>query len=401
MSDLTGPDWFKKLQPGPQCNTVEGADGRFGFDRTNPIPTDGNWYCKRLRCPRDHPYYYHRLGSVGSGPDGHILDCMQLICFGRESRVELFFDMYHHGASTFIPGGLEFGAPEGAGTTQGMVSDFPDHFERAIRDNREASGPQAWREARQEAFDHAVATESKLQAGGIDRPVSRRLGAFLIDNAVVWGLWLIAQPVILFPIYSAVPVGTYRLDSDLHFWLSTGIAAAVAIAYYWLATEKWGRTLGKKIMGIRITGLNGGRPSQRACLVRAVAQWMLPPALSLVWWSSIGPRDKSAHDFLSGTRMLYEPAGSMAPLASGAHDLFRVVYQLGFMAAVIVYGITTWWQVGDHLPFSLVEALNPLMYFEILLSFLVVSPLFWISVAVIAVGWVGLQKTGLAASGQR
>lgn len=135
VSDLTRRNWLKTLRPGAQCNTVEGAAGRFGFDKTNPIPADGNWYCKRLRCPSGHPYYYHRLGSVGHGPDGHIVDCMELICFGRESRVKLFFDMYHHGPSTFVPHGLGFGAPEGAGTTQGEVADFPNCFVQTHREN--------------------------------------------------------------------------------------------------------------------------------------------------------------------------------------------------------------------------------------------------------------------------
>src|SRR5262245_18000445 len=98
---------FKRaLELGEQRDQVEGATGEFGYERTNPIPADGNWYCRRLRCPAGHPYWYHRLGSVGRGPDHHIVDLIELQCFGRESRIELFFDMYHNGRSSLVPNGL-------------------------------------------------------------------------------------------------------------------------------------------------------------------------------------------------------------------------------------------------------------------------------------------------------
>jgi tetratricopeptide (TPR) repeat protein len=108
-----------------QCDQVPGAFGRFGFDESNPIPADGNWYCQRLRCPNGHPYWYHRPGSVGFGPDGHMVDSLELQCFGGESRINLFFDMYHKGASSLVPEGLILGLAEGIGTTKGIIPNFP------------------------------------------------------------------------------------------------------------------------------------------------------------------------------------------------------------------------------------------------------------------------------------
>ncbi|GAB1721633.1 MAG: hypothetical protein NTNFB01_05290 [Nitrospira sp.] len=109
-----------------QCDQVERATGQFGYEETNPIPADGNWYCRRLRCSRGHPFWYHRLGSSGSSPDGHITDRMSLLCFGGEAKVMLYFDMYHKGHSSLVPEELTFDQePLGQGTTAGIIANFP------------------------------------------------------------------------------------------------------------------------------------------------------------------------------------------------------------------------------------------------------------------------------------
>lgn len=130
---------LRALTPGEQTDCVAGAEGEFGYQRTNPIPADGNWYCRRLRCPRGHPYWYHRLGSLGPGPDGHIVDAVELLCFGGESHIELFFDMYHAGASSMVPSGLAIAGEAGRGSTQGRALLFPeglDEYEEALDGRR-------------------------------------------------------------------------------------------------------------------------------------------------------------------------------------------------------------------------------------------------------------------------
>ncbi len=129
-SEETILQWIEDIHA--QRDQVTGAYGRFGYDASNPIPADGNWYCRRLRCPSGHPFWYHRLGSCGTGPDGHIVDHVQLVCFGRESDVFLYFDMYHKGHSSLVPDGLSWeGSPAGRGMTSGRVLDFPKgHDER-------------------------------------------------------------------------------------------------------------------------------------------------------------------------------------------------------------------------------------------------------------------------------
>ena len=126
----------RAMEPGEQRDEIDGAKGEFGYERTNPIPADGNWYCRRLRCPAGHPYWYHRLGSVGPGPDHHMVDRVELQCFGGESRVELFFDMYHVEPSSFVPQGLSMGTVAGLGSTRGRVMPFPeglDEYDPSIK----------------------------------------------------------------------------------------------------------------------------------------------------------------------------------------------------------------------------------------------------------------------------
>lgn len=114
-----------------QCDQVEGANGNFGYDKTNPIPSEGNWYCRRLRCAQGHPFWYQRLWSPGPGPDGHLVDRVLLLCFERESKVSLFFDIYHGGHSSLVPNGLQWNQePLGRGTMAGMVENFPEDLDK-------------------------------------------------------------------------------------------------------------------------------------------------------------------------------------------------------------------------------------------------------------------------------
>lgn len=105
-----------RLRPGDECDPIEGATGRFGYDASNPIPGDACLYCVSLRCLKDHPFWFERRGSyIEDAPDGHITDRVLLTCFGGEARITLFFDMYHPRSSNELPSGLSFGPAEGRG----------------------------------------------------------------------------------------------------------------------------------------------------------------------------------------------------------------------------------------------------------------------------------------------
>ncbi|MCX5884423.1 MAG: hypothetical protein NT096_00670 [Proteobacteria bacterium] len=101
---------------------VEGAHGEFGLVKSNPIPVawgpSGEYgYLSRLRCPCSEPFFFHRVGSCGPGPDGHVVDLFELICRQHVHRYRLYLDMYHSVLSTKAPEGLQLSSPEGVGTT--------------------------------------------------------------------------------------------------------------------------------------------------------------------------------------------------------------------------------------------------------------------------------------------
>lgn len=125
---------------GTQVDMVPNAQGRFGYNKTNPIPVEDQLgqlhYLACLRCPCGEPFDFHRLGNFGSGPDGHVIDGYEIICKNRNHKFFLYMDMYHQGPSTLLPEGLSQGEPEGVGVPF-HVNDFPeglaDFFENEER----------------------------------------------------------------------------------------------------------------------------------------------------------------------------------------------------------------------------------------------------------------------------
>ncbi len=126
----------KALTIGPQVDTVPNASGRFGYDKSNPIPV--HWpqgeldYLAGLQCECGVSFLFHRMGSFDQGPDGHLIDGYELICRNRKHRFKLFMDMYHAGPSSLLPEGLTKGPQEGVGVPV-RVKDFPDGLPAAIR----------------------------------------------------------------------------------------------------------------------------------------------------------------------------------------------------------------------------------------------------------------------------
>ena len=119
----------------PQTDTIPEASGRFGYDKTNPVPVclqEGEIdYLARLRCRCGEPFMFHRKGSFGRGPDGHTVDGYELVCRDRQHHITLYMDMYHAGPSLLVPEGLSTGTPEGIGLPF-KVEDFPDGLPQAI-----------------------------------------------------------------------------------------------------------------------------------------------------------------------------------------------------------------------------------------------------------------------------
>jgi hypothetical protein len=87
----------------------------------------------KLRCESGESFYFHRLGSLGSGPDSHNVDGYELLCRKGKHGAKLYFDFYHEGASSRLPEGLTQGPGEGAGVPF-YVENFPDGLSEELND---------------------------------------------------------------------------------------------------------------------------------------------------------------------------------------------------------------------------------------------------------------------------
>jgi uncharacterized RDD family membrane protein YckC len=120
-----------------------------------------------------------------------------------------------------------------------------------------------------------------------------RLGARLIDALVL--------------VVVGVPIGM-ALDFDL-VWLS---AQALLVFVYFVALDTaWGTTVGKRLLGLRVTGADGARPSAGEAAIREAFTLLgaVPyagPVLALGAWIAIGvtarssPSGEGLHDRLAG-----------------------------------------------------------------------------------------------------
>ena len=102
MSTATAP----AARPEPTVNTPQNVsdDATFGYTKENPIKMGGadlsegiagsKYYLRSLRDKNNKPFTVSRIGSVGPGEDGHIIDLYQLID-SEGTTHKLYFDVYH------------------------------------------------------------------------------------------------------------------------------------------------------------------------------------------------------------------------------------------------------------------------------------------------------------------
>jgi len=130
-------------------------------------------------------------------------------------------------------------------------------------------------------------------------PHGRRLLAHLLD--------LLVFAALIFP-----PVFVWTL-AEVGFFsgMAVGVRAleiTVALLYLLYFVSLWrltGTSPGKRLMGLRVVGPDGGHPS----LIRAFVRWttmaILGIPLGLTWWPVLLRQDRRAiHDRLAGTRVV-------------------------------------------------------------------------------------------------
>lgn len=177
-----------------------------------------------------------------------------------------------------------------------------------------------WKPPVEDVFQAAARRQASARPAGL----GKRLAARLLDTVVLLGVTAAA----------AVPLGTKALDhvnekidaaklsgETVTVWLldgttSTylGIVLAVLLVfgalYEALPTAKWGRTLGKKLLGLEVRDIEGGEPPSFGAALRRWLVYSVPGLLAIgvvgvVWGLFDKPwrqcwHDKAAHTFVAG-----------------------------------------------------------------------------------------------------
>jgi uncharacterized RDD family membrane protein YckC len=148
----------------------------------------------------------------------------------------------------------------------------------------------------------------------------RRLGAALIDLAVL-------APVMLLLTWLAAIITGIQLPPANHrgldFWLDmilarepalvggVGLAMAIALIYLFLFQATTGRTLGMRVLRVRVIDLFGDPPSILRTAARTAAYLASVATLGLgFFWIGFDSEKRALHDWLAGTYVvLAEDAG--------------------------------------------------------------------------------------------
>ena len=130
-------------------------------------------------------------------------------------------------------------------------------------------------------------------------PLPVRWAAALVDLALLWAVGdLVALTVLQIAGSWMGPAAT--------LW-AAGVAVLGTWAVYFAVGEgRWGYTLGKLALGVRVLGENGRPVGWRRALLRFLARLAGTVVLGLGWWPALGagggaPARRAWHDRVAGT----------------------------------------------------------------------------------------------------
>ncbi|WP_328838938.1 RDD family protein [Streptomyces europaeiscabiei] len=177
-----------------------------------------------------------------------------------------------------------------------------------------------WKPVVEDPFQAAARRQSEARPAGL----ARRLAARLVDTLVVGSVTAAA----------AVPFGTKAMDhidekidaaklsgekvtvwlvdgtTSVYLGIILGVLFLVSALYEVLPTARWGRTLGKRLLGIDVRDIEGHEPpsfgsSLRRWLVHTVSGLLGIGVIGVLWCVWDKPwrqcwHDKAAHTFVAG-----------------------------------------------------------------------------------------------------
>lgn len=137
-----------------------------------------------------------------------------------------------------------------------------------------------------------------------------RFVAAVIDGIIVGiPVSIIAFVLGVFTLFSSADVNTAMYDDTiaiLYAFLSIGSLMISILYYAGMHASKWQATVGKLIVGIKVTGLNG----QRISFGRAIGRYLATILSSVLYIGYIiaafTEKKQSLHDLIAGTVVVYK-----------------------------------------------------------------------------------------------
>ncbi|WP_327717369.1 RDD family protein [Streptomyces sp. NBC_00490] len=207
-----------------------------------------------------------------------------------------------------------------AGGVGGGQASWAQQVHRLAAPTGEDQPVAPWKPPVEDVFQAAARRQASARPAGL----GKRLTARLLDTVVLVGVTGAA----------AVPLGTRALDhvnekidaaklsgETVTVWLLDGTTSAYlgivlavllvfGVLYEALPTAKWGRTLGKKLLGLEVRDIEGGEPPTFGAALRRWLVYSVPGLLAIgvvgvVWGLFDKPwrqcwHDKAAHTFVAG-----------------------------------------------------------------------------------------------------
>jgi uncharacterized RDD family membrane protein YckC len=150
---------------------------------------------------------------------------------------------------------------------------------------------------------HAAALQDRADtAQGSVAGFVTRCAANLLDGILLCGLWAGGLVMVGLVRFLARPAGGFSLPT-LQGWV-TGVAiSALAIAYLTFGWSTTGRSIGKRVAGLRVVTTGGQALSAGRALWRASVCVVFPIG---ILWTLVSRWNRSLHDLVAGTDVVYD-----------------------------------------------------------------------------------------------
>lgn len=143
----------------------------------------------------------------------------------------------------------------------------------------------------------------------------RRFAAAFIDNIALFVVsYVILQPIVnlvLSPLSTTVQssdpskIDAYQVASYAGnaFWLTQIASLAITILYWVVFQGKYGQTLGKKALGIKVVDANGKTPSMMTFFLREIIGKFVSGIILLIGYLMViwDGKKQGLHDKIAGT----------------------------------------------------------------------------------------------------